>query len=137
MTASPTASDCLFCRIVAGEIPSLRVYEDADAIAFLDIEPFKDGHTLVVSRRHVADALADAEVLASLAPAIKATGDLLVERLGASGLNSLSNLGADAGQSVFHLHGHLIPRYRDDPGFAALVRRRPRLDLDTLHARLT
>ena len=134
--AEPTASECLFCRIVAGEIPSRRVYEDAAAVAFLDIEPYKPGHTLVVSRRHVPDALADAEVLASLAPAVAATGELLRERLGASGLNIVSNVGADAGQSVFHLHVHLIPRYADDPGFGALVRRAPKADPDAVHARL-
>lgn len=114
-------SDCLFCRIVEGTVPSTKVYEDADAYAFLDIAPFKAGHTLVVSKTHVPDALADAGVLASLAPAISTVGALLTERLGASGLNILTNVGEVAGQSVFHLHVHLIPRYADDPGFARLV----------------
>lgn len=131
-------SDCLFCRIVAGEIPSARVYEDADAIAFLDIAPFKRGHTLVVSKRHVPNALADADVLATLAPAVTAVGALLTERLGADGMNILTNVNEVAGQSVFHLHVHLIPRYADDPGFAALVRLAPAADdLDAVRAALS
>ena len=130
-------SDCIFCRIVAGEIPSRRVYEDEHAIAFLDLEPFKTGHTLVVPRAHVRDALEDADVLASIAPAITATGQLLVEKLGASGLNVLSNVGSDAGQSVFHLHVHLVPRYADDPGMGGLLTRTASGDLDEVHQRLS
>lgn len=127
---------CIFCRIVAGEIPSRRVFEDDAAVAFLDMDPFKTGHTLVVPRTHVTDALADADVLASMAPAITATGRLLVERLGASGLNILSNIGEDAGQSVFHLHVHLVPRYADDAGMGALLTRTASGDLDAVHARI-
>ena len=130
-------SDCIFCRIVAGEIPSRQVHADEHAIAFLDMEPFKTGHTLVVPRAHVTDALADADVLASIAPAIAATGKLLVEKLGASGMNVLSNVGEDAGQSVFHLHVHLVPRYADDAGMGAMLRRTPGADLDEVHARIT
>lgn len=130
-------SDCVFCKIVAGEIPSSRVYEDAEAYAFLDIAPFKRGHTLIVSRTHVPNALTDAEVMAELTPAIQAVGELLRERLGATGLNILTNVGEDAGQSVFHLHVHLIPRYADDPGFAAMVERAPGADdLDAVRAAL-
>jgi len=132
-----TQADCIFCRIVAGEIPSKRVYEDDHAIAFLDLDPFKTGHTLVVPRAHVSDALADADVLASIAPAIAATGNLLVEKLGASGMNVLSNVGEDAGQSVFHLHVHLVPRYADDAGMGALLTRAASGDLDEVHARIT
>ena len=130
-------ADCIFCRIVAGEIPSKRVYEDDHAIAFLDLDPFKTGHTLVVPRAHVSDALADADVLASIAPAIAATGTLLVEKLGASGMNVLSNVGEDAGQSVFHLHVHLVPRYADDPGMRALFDRDTTIDLDEVQAALS
>ena len=134
---STSSADCIFCKIVAGEIPSKQVYADDVAVAFLDVAPFKRGHTLVVSRTHVADALADADVLASLAPAIRATGRLLVDRLGASGLNIVSNMGQDAGQSVFHLHVHLVPRYPDDAGFAAMVRKADGIDTDEVFATLT
>lgn len=130
-------TDCIFCRLVAGEIPSARVYEDDAAIAFLDVEPFKKGHTLVVPRTHVSDALADADVLASIAPAVAATGRLLLDRLGASALNILSNVGEDSGQSVFHLHVHLVPRYPDDPGMGSLLTRTDGIDLDDTLAALT
>ena len=136
MASTRPPGPCIFCRIVAGEIPSRRVHEDDAAIAFLDMEPFKEGHTLVVSRTHVSDALADADVLASLAPAITATGSKLIERLGASGMNILSNVGRVAGQSVFHLHVHLVPRYDSDPGMGVLLNRVPGADLDAVHARL-
>lgn len=130
-------SACIFCRIVSGEIPSRQVHADEHAIAFLDMEPFKTGHTLVVPRAHVTDALADADVLASIAPAIAATGKLLVEKLGASGMNVLSNVGEDAGQSVFHLHVHLVPRYADDAGMGCLLTRTASGDLDEVHRRIT
>ncbi|MFV0406271.1 MAG: HIT family protein [Propioniciclava sp.] len=144
MTAAATThgdptpiSDCLFCRIVAGEIPSRQIYADADAVAFLDVEPLKRGHTLVIPRTHVPDVLAAPEALAALVPALATTGRLLQKRLGASGMNMLSNVGADAGQSVFHLHVHLVPRYAEDPGLGALVTRAGDADLDRTYAVLT
>lgn len=129
-------TDCVFCRIVAGEIPSRLIYSDDDAIAFLDVAPYKPGHTLVVSRRHVPDALADAGALASLAPAITSVGRLLAERLDADGMNVLTNVNEVAGQSVFHLHVHLIPRFAASPGIRAMLDRDPGIDLDAVHARL-
>ena len=129
-------SDCIFCRIVAGEIPSRQVYADDVCVAFLDVGPLKEGHTLIVPRVHVPDALADPGVLASLAPAIGTVGRLLIDRLDATGLNVISNVGADAGQSVFHLHVHLVPRYADDPGLGALTTGTPESDLGAIHARL-
>lgn len=128
---------CLFCSIVAGDIPARRVYEDEHAIAFLDIGPWKRGHTLVIPRRHVDDVLDADEALSEIAPAISATGRLLVEKLGADGLNLLSNAGAVSGQEVFHLHVHLVPRYADDPGMRALFDREPSIDLDEVYAALT
>lgn len=128
---------CLFCRIVAGEIPSRQVYADEAAIAFLDINPWHPGHTLVIPRRHTDDLLADPTVLAEIAPAVSATAELLVERLGADGLNLLSNSGAVAGQEVFHLHLHLVPRYAGRPGLAELTVPEPGIDLDQVYRRLT
>ncbi len=136
-TATQPVADCIFCRIVAGEIPAKVVHADDTAVAFLDMAPFKTGHTLVVPRVHVADVLAGPEVLASIAPAVAATGRLLMERLGASGMNVLSNVGQDAGQSVFHLHVHLVPRYADDPGMGALLERTADTDLDAVLATIT
>ena len=129
--------DCLFCRIVAGEVPSRQVYADDAAIAFLDISPWHVGHTLVVPRRHVSDLLAGPGVLAEIAGAIDATSALLVDRLGADGLNLLSSAGATAGQEVFHLHVHLVPRYAHRPGLRELMTREAAVDLDEVHRRLT
>ena len=99
--------------------------------------PFKRGHTLVVPRTHVTDALADADVTASLAPAISTVGRMLIDKLGATGMNVVSNVGADAGQSVFHLHVHLVPRYADDAGFAGMVEKADGIDTDEVFATLT
>ncbi len=128
---------CLFCSIVAGDIPARRIYEDDKAIAFLDINPWKRGHTLVIPRRHVDDLLNADEALSEIAPAVTATARLLTERLGADGMNLLSNAGAVAGQEVFHLHLHLVPRYADDPGMRALFDRDTTIDLDEVQAALS
>lgn len=128
--------DCLFCAIVAGEIPSREVYADDRAFAFLDIAPWHRGHTVLVPRRHVTDLLQLPEALSEIAPAISATSRMLVERLDAQGLNLLSNAGAVAGQEVFHFHVHLIPRYAANPGMSGLMRREQGIDLDQVHARL-
>ena len=128
-------SDCLFCRIVEGEIPSKRIYEDETAVAFLDINPWQQGHALVIPRRHVKDVLEDPAALAEIAPAMGTVGDLLKERLGATACNILSNAGADSGQEVFHLHVHVLPRYADNPGISNM-RGPVTTDLDQVHARL-
>ena len=129
-------SDCLFCRIIEGESPSKFVYEDETAVAFLDINPWQQGHTLVVPRRHVADALEDPTALAEITPAIGAVGNLLKKKLGASACNILSNAGADSGQEIFHLHVHVLPRYADNPGISNM--RGPISDdLDQVYSRIT
>lgn len=128
--------DCLFCAIIDGSIPSRRVYADDFAYAFLDINPWHAGHTLVVPRRHVPDVLTAPQALSEIGDAITATGNLLVERLEADGLNVLVNSGAVAGQEVFHLHAHLIPRYAERPGMSALMERDDQIDLDEVHRRL-
>lgn len=131
MTAESSAGslpDCLFCRIVSGDIPSRDIYEDEQAVAFLDVSPWQRGHTLVVPRRHVPDLLAGESALAEIAPAVDAVSRLLVDRLRADGLNLLSSARAVAGQEVFHLHVHLVPRYADRPGLAQLFTRSPSPD---------
>lgn len=130
-----TDPDCLFCKIVAGEIPSKQIHSDDVCVGFLDISPWQEGHALVIPRRHVTDALADEEVLAELGPAVVKVGNLLRKRLGATACNILTNAGADSGQEVFHAHVHVIPRYADNPGIANL-RSRVESDLDDVHARI-
>ena len=106
---------CVFCEIVAGEAESFVVASDAGAVAFLDINPLGRGHTLVVPTRHVTDLLdGGADVLAEIAPVVEETSRLLVGRLGAEGLNLFQSTGAAAGQEVFHLHLHLLPRWKGD-----------------------
>ena len=136
MTSDPS---CLFCKIIAGAIPSRRVYEDDAAIAFLDVGPWSRGHTLVVPREHVADLVTDPPQLATIGPAIDATARLLVDRLQADGLNLLSSAKPVAGQEVFHLHVHLVPRYAAKPGLRNLIGPDPEAaaDLDAVHAEIT
>lgn len=126
--------DCLFCAIVAGDVASRQIYADDHAIAFLDIAPWHRGHTLVVPRRHVPDVLDQSGVLGEIAPAVEHVSQLLVDRLGADGLNLLTNNRPVSGQEVFHLHMHLIPRYARRPGMRGLLERDPDAgaDLDAL-----
>ncbi len=115
-----TAPDCVFCGIVAGRIPSRQVDADEHAVAFLDLAPFQRGHTLVVPRRHVDDVLDGSGALTEIAPLIQSTAARLKRSLGADGLNLFSSAGAVAGQEVFHLHVHLVPRYAERPGLRNL-----------------
>ncbi|MDR1214515.1 MAG: HIT domain-containing protein [Propionibacteriaceae bacterium] len=133
------SQDCLFCRIVAGQIPSRQLWSDDRAVAFLDIGPWQRGHSLVVPRRHLADGADDASAWQEVGPGLTAVADLVRRRLGADGVNFLSNAGAVAGQEVFHFHVHVIPRYQDNPGMSGLIRRDPAAacDLDGLWAHLT
>jgi histidine triad (HIT) family protein len=117
--ASP--EDCIFCRILAGELPSRQVYADAHAIAFLDINAWHRGHTLVIPRRHVVDLVAGDPTLPEIAPAVDAVARMLTHKLAPDGINILSSAGVAAGQTVFHAHVHVIPRYADVPGLAHLV----------------
>lgn len=128
--------DCIFCSIIDGSVPSLQVAADESAVAFLDVEPFQDGHTLVVPRRHVASVLSDDGELAAISGLVEEVARLLVERLGASGVNVVSNAGEVAGQSVGHLHVHVIPRYEEEPGFDAIRSSRPRRSPEQVHAQL-
>lgn len=108
-------SDCIFCRIVAGELPAARVYETDEVLGILDINPVAPGHTLLVSKQHVPGLLeADPEVLAALARALPVVARGLVDATQAEGLNVLLNSGRPAGQLVPHLHCHLIPRRAGD-----------------------
>jgi histidine triad (HIT) family protein len=108
--------DCLFCKIIAGELPSQRVDEDERTVAFMDISPATRGHALVVPRNHAADLLeADPEDVAAVAVAAQRLARRAVERFGADGVNLINSCGAAAWQTVFHLHMHVIPRYADDP----------------------
>nr|WP_294695277.1 HIT domain-containing protein [uncultured Friedmanniella sp.] len=119
------AADCVFCRIVAGELPARVVHADEHALAFLDLGAWHRGHTLVIPRRHVPDLVTGEPALAEIAPAVDRVARLLVERLAADGVNLLSSAGPVAGQTVLHLHVHVVPRYADQPGLQRLIHPRP------------
>jgi histidine triad (HIT) family protein len=108
--------DCIFCKILAGEIPASIVDEDERTIAFMDIAPATRGHALVIPRAHATDLLSvPAEDLQAVVLAARRLAGLVKEHLGASGVNLLNSCGAAAWQSVFHFHVHVIPRYEGDP----------------------
>lgn len=117
-------TDCIFCKIIAGEIPSYTVYEDDVVKAFLDISQGTPGHTLVVPKKHVKDLFAYDEVLAAavfsrlpkIARAVKKSNPAI------KGMNIINNNGEVAYQSVFHSHIHLVPRYTDQDDFKIIFK---------------
>ena len=128
-------NDCIFCQIVAGDIPSRTVYEDDHVLAFLDANPLAPGHTLVIPKAHHErlndlpddEAAAVFETLHDLTPAVEAAVD-------APATTVAFNNGPEAGQEVDHVHGHVVPRFSDDGGrpIHALVSERPDLSDDEL-----
>ncbi len=108
--------DCLFCKIVAGELPSQRIAEDERTVSFMDINPATRGHALVIPRTHAVNLLEiEPEDLAAVTLAAQQLAKRVPERLGADGVNLINSCGAAAWQTVFHFHLHVIPRYADDP----------------------
>jgi histidine triad (HIT) family protein len=108
--------ECIFCSIVAGELPAQIIDEDERTIAFMDIAPATRGHALVIPRAHAADLLSvSSEDLAAVALASQRLAGRMRERLAADGINLLNACGAAAWQTVFHFHVHVIPRYSGDP----------------------
>jgi histidine triad (HIT) family protein len=113
MDAEP---DCLFCKIVAGELPARIVAEDDLTVSFMDISPATHGHALVVPRRHSEDLYSIGKE--DLAACMSSAQELALrarDRLGADGVNLLNSCRPDAWQTVFHFHVHVIPRYQGDP----------------------
>ncbi|MDP3995219.1 MAG: HIT family protein [bacterium] len=107
--------DCIFCKIVAGEIPSHKVYEDDEVLAFLDINPVNPGHTLVIPKEHYKDLLDTPPELASkLIQAVRDIAPAILKAVGADSFNLGLNNGATAGQVVFHTHLHIMPRFPND-----------------------
>jgi histidine triad (HIT) family protein len=113
---SATDPDCLFCKIVAGEIPATVVASDERTVTFMDINPATRGHALVVPRTHARDLLEIApDDLAAVALAAQRQAKTAKAVLNAAGINLINSCGAAAWQTVFHFHLHVIPRYEDDP----------------------
>ena len=108
-------NSCIFCKIVAGEIPSIRVYEDADVLAFMDIGPLVKGHTLVIPKSHhnlISETPDD--VLAKVIAVVRKVAQAQKVGLGTDGVNIHQANGAAAGQVVPHLHFHVVPRFHHD-----------------------
>lgn len=107
------SDDCIFCKIIKGEIPSHKVYEDENVLAFLDVNPVSKGHTLVVPKKHVED-IHGTEDMTYMWEAIVKVTDAIDEALEPEGFNIDQNNGEVAGQEVFHMHFHVTPRYTGD-----------------------
>lgn len=110
-------ADCIFCKIITGEIPSYKVYEDDQVVAFLDISQVTPGHTLVVPKQHFRNLLEmDADSTSQLFARVPDIARKVMKATGAKGMNILNNNEEIAGQTVFHTHVHLAPRYDETDG---------------------
>jgi histidine triad (HIT) family protein len=109
------STQCVFCRIVRGELPSVRLYEDDAVLAFMDIGPIVKGHALVIPKRHY-DPITETpdDVLGRLVAVVRRIASAQMSGLGADGVNVHQTNGAVAGQVVPHVHFHVIPRFRGD-----------------------
>jgi len=124
-------NNCVFCAIAAGEIPSFKIYEDDLVLAYLDINPFTKGHTLVIPKAHSEGLLdTDEKTLAAVIARVKKVAAHLKAALPCDGFNILQNNGEAAGQTVKHLHFHIVPRYGNEP----IVFESHTGDMNALHA---
>ena len=118
-------SDCIFCKIVKGEIPCNKIYENSDILAFLDIAPVNIGHCLIIPKKHFANIYeTPEEILASMIKASKIVARAIKSETKSDGINVTMNNDPAAGQVIFHSHMHVIPRLTDD-GFGLWHGRRP------------
>lgn len=110
--------ECIFCKIIKGEIPSNKIYEDDEVLAILDISQATRGHTLVISKAHYPNFLATPkDIMHKVMDVAQRIGQVQIAILGAKGVNILTNVGIEAGQTIMHYHVHVIPRYTRDAGF--------------------
>ena len=124
---------CIFCKIVEKQIPSSCIYEDEHVMAFLDLSQVTKGHTLIIPKKHYDNfSECDSEVLAHLMKVAQMLSKRIVERLNAQGMNILSNINEVAGQSVFHFHLHLIPRYNENDAISIQFNESEKQDLNSL-----
>ncbi|MBN2457994.1 HIT family protein [Candidatus Woesearchaeota archaeon] len=108
-------TDCIFCKIIKGDIPCSKVYEDEDFLAFLDIGPVNKGHTLIIPKEHHETLLDTPDyIMERIGPIIRKVAAAVKSVTGADGLNVMQSNNASAGQIVPHLHFHLIPRFQKD-----------------------
>ena len=106
--------ECIFCKIAAGEIPSRKIYEDKDLIAIMDLNPTSKGHSLIIPKEHCTNIYdIDEDIAAKVMKTAKKLATKMTVALNCDGFNLLQNNGETAGQTMFHFHMHLIPRYKD------------------------
>ena len=131
-------NDCIFCKIIKGEIPSAKVYEDENCYSFLDIGPLSWGHTLVIPKKHVEHITQmSPDELAALTSVIPKLAEAVIKAADAEGLNVLQNNGPVAGQAVPHLHIHLIPRHSGDGlGYRWNAKTYPEGEMGKYHAKI-
>ena len=111
-------NDDVFCKIIRGEIPCYKIYEDQDVLAFLDISQVTKGHVLVIPKEHFENFLSvPHEIMHKVMDVAQRIGQVQIKFMGAKGVNILSNCYEAAGQSVMHFHVHVIPRYEHNDGF--------------------
>ncbi|MEN6385693.1 MAG: HIT family protein [Phycisphaerales bacterium] len=111
--------DCIFCKIAAGQIPSVKIYEDEDVLAFLDIGPLNEGHTLLIPKKHFSKVHeCPGELLAKIGSVLPTIAGAVFKGMNAEGYNVLCNNGRASGQLVEHIHFHIIPRNSGDGVFA-------------------
>ena len=109
-------NNCIFCKLANGDIPTNSIFEDNDFKVILDADPATKGHALILPKNHFANLLeADDDVLEKALPLAKKIANKMKAELGCAGVNIVQNNGEAAGQTVHHLHIHIIPRYEDDP----------------------
>lgn len=115
--------NCIFCKIINGDIPSTKIYEDDNVVAFLDISQVTKGHTLLVPKYHVSNVYdLSEEQISTINRHIPRLARTIKETFGAKGINILNNNGEEAGQTVFHYHVHIIPRYGNEhEGFKLMM----------------
>jgi histidine triad (HIT) family protein len=110
-----TDSNCIFCKIIAGQIPSFKLHEDAHTLAFLDINPTNPGHALVIPKNHAPNLIApDDADLGRVMATVRKVAAAVDKTLSPHGINLLQANGPGAAQSVFHFHMHIVPRAKDD-----------------------
>ena len=126
---------CIFCKIINGDIPSKKVYEDEDVLAILDISQATKGHTLVLPKKHFDNLLSisDAEYL-KVMKKVKDLAKVIVDAFDADGVNILNNCNEVAGQSVMHFHVHILPRYNKEELKIEFTDHSKECDLDSILA---
>lgn len=125
---------CIFCKIINNEIPSYKIYEDENVLAFLDISQVTKGHTLVIPKKHAVNIFdVDAVSMNNVYQSVQKLAKEIVEKLGAKGVNIINNNEEIAGQTVFHYHVHIIPRYDKNDKLTLVFNKNEEKDIEATY----